>query len=465
MTRSSRPEDTTVDAIQENLRGKLIEPTDPEYDEARTIWNAMIDRHPAFVVQCTGVADVITAVNFAREHDLLVAVRGGGHNVAGNAVCDDGLVIDLSAMNGVRVNPETKTVHVGGGATMGDLDHETQAFGLATTGGVVSTTGVAGLTLGGGLGRLDREFGLTVDNLLSADVVTADGELVYASEDEHPNLFWGLRGGGGNFGIVTSLEFQLHDVGPDVLVGQVIHPIEAAADVLHYYREFMADAPDYVQCSAIFSQVPALPEFPEELHRQTVLVLVPFCSNAGDEAEELLEPVRTFGDPIADTVQSQQYTTYQQSSDELFQAGHRNYWKSHFMNDLSEGAIDTIIEHVTPIPTPFTTVFFEWMGGAIRQVDSSATAFPHRDAAFSFTVAPKWTDPRRDDELISWAREFHEAMGPYAADGVYVNYLDDDEEDRVRSAYGERYERLVDLKNEWDPANLFRMNQNIEPTV
>ena len=465
MTRSSRPEDAEVEAVQENIRGKLIEPDNPEYDEARTIWNAMIDRHPGLVAQCTGVVDVITAVNFARDRDLLVAVKGGGHNVAGNAVCDDGLVIDLSAMNGVRVDPEAMTVRVSGGATMGDLDHETQAFGLATTGGIVSTTGVAGLTLGGGLGRLDREFGLTIDNLLSADVVTADGELVRASDDEHPDLFWGLRGGGGNFGIVTSLEFQLHDVGPDVLAGRVIHPIEAATDVLHFYSEFMADAPDEVQCSAIFSQVPPFPEFPEQLHGQTVLILVPFCSSASDEAEKLLKPVRTFGDPIADTVRPQPYTMFQQSADELFQDGHRNYWKSHFMNDLSGAAIDSIVEHATPIPTPFTTVFFEWMGGTIRRIDPAATAFPHRDAAFSFTVAPKWTDLGRDDELITWAREFHEAIDPHAADGVYVNYLDNDEESRVQTAYGERYERLVDLKNEWDPENLFRMNQNIKPTV
>lgn len=458
-------EETTIESFGEQLHGNVLRPSDEGYEEARTVWNAMIDKEPAVIARCTGVADVIAAVDFARDLDLPLAVKGGGHNVAGAAVCDDGVVIDLSPMNAVRVDPETQTAHVQAGATMADLDHETQAFGLATTGGIVSTTGVAGLTLGGGFGRLDRKYGLTIDNLLSVDVVTAEGELVHASETENPDLFWGLRGGGGNFGVVSSFEFQLHEVGPDVLAGRLIYPIEAATDVLSFYREFMTDAPDDVQCYAAFVQVPPLPEFPEPLHGQTVLVLVPFYAGDIEEGIEILQPLREVGDPVADTVRPQPYTVFQRGSDEIYQEGHRNYWKSHYLGGLSDEAIDTMVEYANPIPTPFTTVFLEWMGGAISRVDADATAFPHRDSTLSFTVAPKWTDPEQDDDLIEWAQEFHQSMAPYATDGVYANYLDRDEADRVRSAYGENYDRLVGVKNEWDPENLFRMNQNIEPSV
>lgn len=458
-------EETTIESFGEQLHGNVLRPSDEGYEEARTVWNAMIDKEPAVIARCTGAADVIAAVDFARDLNLPLAVKGGGHNVAGAAVCDDGVVSDLSPMNAVRVDPETQTARVQAGATMADLDHETQAFGLATTGGIVSTTGVAGLTLGGGFGRLDRKFGLTIDNLLSVDVVTAEGELVHASETENPDLFWGLRGGGGNFGVVTSFEFQLHEVGPDVLAGRLIYPIEAATDVLSFYREFMADAPDDVQCYAAFVQVPPLPEFPEPLHGQTVLVLVLFYAGDIEEGKEVLQPLREVGDPVGDTVRPQPYTVFQRGSDEIYQEGHRNYWKSHYLGGLSDEAIDTMVEYANPIPTPFTTVFLEWMGGAISRVDADATAFPHRDATLSLTVAPKWIDPEQDDDLIEWAQEFHQSMAPYATDGVYANYLDRDEADRVRTAYDENYDRLVEVKNEWDPENLFRMNQNIEPSV
>lgn len=457
-------EDTTVESFSDQLHGDVLRPGDAGYDDARTVWNAMIDKEPAVIARCTGSADVIASVNFARDLDLRLAVKGGGHNVAGDAVCDDGVVIDLSPMNAVRVDPEAQTARVQAGATMADLDHETQAFGLATTGGIVSTTGVAGLTLGGGLGRLDRKFGLAIDNLLSVDVVTAEGELVHASEDENSGLFWGLRGGGGNFGVVTSFEFQLHEVGPDVLTGRVIYPVEAVPEVLRFYRDFMTDAPDAVQCYAAFTQVPPLPEFPEPLHGQTVLVLIPFYAGDIKNGRAALQPLREVGDPIADTVRPQPYTVSQRSSDDIYQEGHRNHWKSHNLEGLSDEAIETMVEHATPIPSPFTTVFLEWMEGVISRIDPDATAFPHRNAALSFTVAPKWTDPERDDELIGWAQSFHEAMAPYATDSVYANYLDRDERERVRAAYGENYDRLVEVKNEWDPENVFRMNQNIEPT-
>ena len=456
-------EDTTVETFTEQVHGEVLQSGDAGYEEARTVWNAMIDREPALIVQCTGAADVMTAVDFAREFDLRLAVKGGGHNVAGNAICDDGLVVDLSPMDAVRVDPEAKVARVQGGAVWGDFDHEAQAHGLATTGGIVSTTGVAGLTLGGGLGYLDRTYGLAQDNVRSMDVVTAAGELVKASKEENPDLFWGMLGGAGNFGIATSFEFDLHEVGPEVLTGRIIHPYEAAADVLRFYRDFMLDAPDEVQCYAAFVRGNPAMGLPEHLHGRTLLGLLPFYSGSVEAGRAALEPIREFGNPIADTVEPTRYTTAQQRSDDLYREGDRNYWKSHLFDELSDEAIDTIVEQVESLPTPLTTVFFEWMGGAISNADPDATAFPHRDVAVSLTIAPKWTDPARDDELMRWAREFFEATAPYATEDVYVNLLDQDEPERVQDAYGERYERLREIKREWDPDNFFHMNQNIEP--
>ena len=454
---------STLETFRDQLRGEVLRPGDESYDEARTVWNAMIDREPAVIARCTGAADVITAVDFARDLDLLLSVKGGGHNVAGTAVCDDGLMIDLSPMDSVRVDPDTQTARVGGGAVWGDVDHETQAFGLATTGGIVSSTGVAGLTLGGGLGYLARKYGLAHDNLRSVDVVTADGELVHASEDEHPELFWGIRGGGGNFGIVTSFEFDLHKVGPEVLAGVLVYRYEDAADVLRFYREFMADAPDEIQCYAVFGKGSPELGLPEPLHGETILILLPCYAGTIEAGKEALRPLREFGDPLADAVEPMPYTALQQMLDERNSEGARNYWKSHNFYELPEGAIETMVEYCNST-APFFSVFIEWMDGAIGRVDADATAFPHRDKSFSVNILMRWTDPERDDERIAWAREFHEAMAPYAADGVYVNYLDKDEAERVPEAYGERYERLRELKAEWDPENRFRMNQNIKPS-
>jgi FAD/FMN-containing dehydrogenase len=457
-------EDTTLDAFDDQLHGDVLRRGMEGYDEARSVWNAMIDKYPAAIARCTGAADVIAAVKFARDLDLQLAVHGGGHNVAGKAVCDDGLMIDLSPMNHVRVDPDAKVARAGGGATWGDFDHETQSFGLATTGGIVSTTGVAGVTLGGGLGWLARKYGLTHDNLRSMDVVTAEGELVTASEAENSELFWGMRGGLGNFGIATSLEFDLHEVGPEVLAGRIIHPYEAAPEFLRLYRDFMRGAPDELQAYAAFVQGNPAMGMPEQLHGKTLVSVVVLYSGDVDEGREVIQPLRDFGEPIADMVGPTPYVEHQQSSDELYQEGHRNYWKSHFFDELTDEAIDTIVEHADPLPTPFTTVFFEWMGGAIARADSDATAFPHRDATVSFTVAPKWTDPSDDEGMIEWAREFFEATASYTSDDVYVNYLSEDEQNRAKAAYGDHYERLRALKNEWDPKNLFSVNQNITPT-
>jgi FAD/FMN-containing dehydrogenase len=458
-------EDTTIESFGDQLNGNLLRPGDEGYDEARTVWNAMIDKEPAVIVQCTGAADVIAAVNFARDLDLPLALKGGGHNVAGTALCDDGLVIDLSPMDAVHVDPDTQTARVQAGATIGDLDHETQAFGLVTTGGIMSETGIAGLTLGGGLGYLAREYGLTHDNLRSMDVVTADGELVTASADENSDLFWGLRGGAGNFGVVTFFQFDLHELGPEILNVRLIYPTDQIPDALRFYDEFMREAPNEVGCYAGILE--GGPEFglPEELHGVTLLSFRGLYAGDISEGREAFRPLREFGEPIADMTQPIPYTEHQKQADDLYCAGHRNYWKSNCYDEISAGFIDTVMEYTASIPSRYSTVFFEWMGGAIAERTHDATAFPHRDRAFAFTVAPKWTDPNRDDEHIRWAREFHQALEPYAADGVYVNYLSGDESERVSEAYGERYDRLHALKNEWDPENLFQMNQNIEPTT
>lgn len=456
-------EKTTLDSFSNQVRGRVLTPGNDGYDEARSIWNGMIDKRPAVIAQCEGTADVIAAVNFARDLDLRLAVKGGGHNIAGKAVCDDGLMIDLSPMDGVRVDPEAQIARVGGGATWGDFDHEAQAFGLATTGGIVSTTGVAGLTLGGGLGHLDRKFGLAHDNLRSVDLVTAAGELVHASEHENPELFWGIRGGSGNFGIVTSFEFDLHEVGPEILTGPIIYRYEDAADAFRLSRDFMTDAPNEIQCYAAFSKGSAELGLPEPLHGETIFILIP--TYVGDIAagREALKPLRGFGDPIADAVEPMPYTALQQMFDERWAEGLRYYWKSHFFDYLSDEAIDTIVEYCDS-SAPFMSVFTDgWLSGAITEVEADATAFPHRDKAVSLTISMQWEDPNRDDELITWAREFHETLEPYAADGAYVNLLDQDDDDRVPDAYGEWYDRLRDLKGKWDTENLFRLNHNITP--
>jgi len=459
---TSLPDDNAVRALDDRLHGDLLNPGDEGYGEARTVFNAMIEKYPSYVVRPTGAADVIAAVDFAREHDLPLSVKGGGHNFAGTAVCDDGLTIDCSAMDSVRVDPDARTARVGPGATWGDVDHEAGAFGLATTGGLVSTTGVAGLTLGGGQGYLARKHGLTIDNLRSLDLVTAEGELVRASEGENPDLFWAVRGGGGNFGVVTSFEFDLHPVGPEVLGGPIFHPYEDAREALEFYRAFTADAPDELACYALVVRVPPEAPFPEAYRGEPSVALTVCYVGPTDEAEDALEPLRAFGDPILDAVQPMPYPVLQQSFDDGSPEGHRWYTKAHYLADLPDGAIETILEFTDPFPGPLTQVALEPMGGAIARVDPTATAFPHRNAAYSLGIWPGWADPGNDEEMIEWARAFHEAMAPYATGGVYANYLDRDEDDRVEAAYGENYERLADIKAEWDPENLFWMNQNVE---
>lgn len=463
MTASDNLDSSDIESFRSQLHGMLLEPGDDGYEDARSIWNGMVDKHPRVIAKCEDASDVSAAVNFAREQELLLAVQGGGHNVAGKSVCDGGLLIDLSRMNNISVKPESKIAHVGPGATWSDLDQATQEHGLATTGGIDSGTGVAGLTLGGGIGHLARSFGLTCDNLRSVDLVTADGRLVSASEDEHSELFWGLRGGGGNFGVVTEFEFDLHEVGPQILTAQAFHPIEDARAGLEFYREFMDQAPDEVACYGLIVHIPPEEPFPPEYHGKGALAFVSTFSGPPEDGKAFLRPIIEFGDPIVAFAEEMPYTAIQSMFDDAQPAGERYYFKSHFIDTLSEAAIETILEHTDPLPGPYTGVFFEPMGGAINAVDATDTAYPHRDSSFSFGIAAGWSDPDRDEELIEWSREFHEAMGPHCTGGVYANYLDHDDDDMVAEAYQENYNRLAELKAKWDPENLFSLNQNISP--
>jgi FAD/FMN-containing dehydrogenase len=454
-----------LDQLASHLPGRLHPPASPEFEEACTIWNAMIERRPGLVVRCSSAEDVGHAVRFAREHDLVLAVRGGGHNIAGNALCDGGVMLDLSPMKSVEVNPSARTVRVGGGATLAELDREAQRFGLATPLGVNSTTGVAGLTLGGGFGWLSRRFGLTIDNLLSAEVVLANGEVVRASATESPDLFWALRGGGGNFGVVTSFEFRLHPVGPEVLAGLIVHPLDAARDVLRFYRDFLPTTPDEFVCWFVMRKAPPLPFLPAEWHGKEILALAVCYSGAIDEGERVAAPLRKFGKPIADVIAPQPYAAWQTILDPLLTPGLRNYWKSHDFQEVSEGLIDALIAHARKLPDPNTEIAFAQLGGAVSRVPADATAYSHRDGQFVMNVHGRWEDPAKDAECIGWARDLFRATAPFATGAVYVNFLTGEEGDRIRAAYGRNYDRLVKLKNRYDPRNLFRVNQNIRPMV
>lgn len=455
----------TLDGFKKALRGQLLTPQSQQYDQARTIWNAMIDRRPALIAQCANADDVIKAVRLAHEHQLLVAVRGGGHNIAGNAVCDGGLMIDLSAMKSVRVDRTHRTARVEPGVTLGEFDRDAQASGLATPLGINSTTGVAGLTLGGGFGWLTRRLGLSIDNLISADVVTAAGKLVKASDAENPDLFWGIRGGGGNFGVVTAFEFRLHSVGPEVLSGLIVHPLDAARDVLRFYRDFVTAAPEEFVCWFVLRKAPPLPFLPAEWHGKEILALAACYCGRIDAGERVVKPLRDFGHPIADVIAPHPYTAWQAILDPLLTPGMRNYWKSHDFRELSDGLIDVLVEHARRIPDPQTEIAFAQLGGAVSRVPIEASAYTHRDAQFVVNVHGRWADPAKDTECIGWARGLFQAAAPFATGGVYVNFLTQDEPDRVRAAYGSNYDRLVALKNKYDPTNLFRVNQNIRPTA
>jgi FAD/FMN-containing dehydrogenase len=450
---------TAIENFKASLRGELLRPGDPGYDDARKIWNGMIDKRPALIVRCAGVADVIQCVNFAHANSMLVAVRGGGHNISGNAMCDGGLVIDLSRMKSVRVDPRRRTARAEPGVTWREFDHATQTFGLATTGGQISTAGIAGLTLGGGWGYLARKHGLSCDNLLSVDLVTPDGQFLTASASENADLFWGLRGGGGNFGVVTSFEYQLHPVGP-VFAGIVAYPIQKAKAVLELFREVTSTAPDELAFDVVLITLPDA----------TPIVGMNICYNGPiADGELVVRPLRSAGSPVMDTMGPIPYTEAQQLIDSFYAFGLQSYWKSCFINAISDGAIDVIVAHCAQRPTPICHAVIEHqLGGAVRRANREATAFAHRDVEYSFLSAGVCADAADAEKSVRWGRDFWAAMQPYSTGGVYVNYLGreaDEGRERIKAAYGpEKYARLVALKNKYDPGNLFRLNQNIEPS-
>jgi hypothetical protein len=448
-------EEAAVHEFAANLRGPLLRPGDGGYYQARKVWNGMIDRHPALIAKCAGAADVIAAVRFAREHNLIFSIKGGGHNVTGNAVCEGGLVIDPSRMKSIRVDPLSRTVRAEAGVLGAEIDQETQAFGLSTPVGSVSSTGIGGLTLGGGQSWLASKYGLAIDNLLSVDIVTADGRLRTAGTTEHEDLFWGIRGAGHNFGVVTSFEYQLHPVGP-VLGGMVIHPLSRAVEALRLYRDFTASQPDELQTWAGLLTLP---------DGDQVIAIVPCYVGSLAEGERLLAPLRRFGTPVADTIAPLAYVAMQQIFDPAFPPGRLNYWKSALTGRLPDEVIEASVEYTRKVPSPHTAILFIEMHGAYSRVGKTDTAYYHRDLQYDLIALSMWTDPADTQRNIDWTRGLYAAWEPDLAPAAYVNDLGDEGEDRARRAYGNNYERLVALKNKYDPTNLFRMNQNIKPAV
>jgi FAD/FMN-containing dehydrogenase len=454
-----------IEELKVATRGQVLLPADPGFEEARHIWNAMIDRHPALIVRCAGVADVRRSVAFARDNGLPLAVRGGGHNIAGSAICDDGLVVDLSPMKSVHVDPTARRAYVEPGATLGDFDHEAQAFGLATPLGINSTTGVSGLTLGGGFGWLSRRFGMSIDNLISADVVAADGQLLHASADKHEDLFWAIRGGGGNFGVVTMFEFELHPVGPEVFAGLVVLPLEQAKEALAKYRAATQDMPDELTVWTVLRLAPPLPFLPPAAHGKPIIAFLMCYSGALEGAPRAVETVRSFGKPYGEHLGPMPYAMWQKALDPLMAPGVRNYWKTHNLKELPDGVVDALIDAVGKLPSPHCEVFFGSVGGQIARVSADTTPYPSRDASFVMNIHGRWSDPADDAPCIAWARALFDAVKPFAQSGAYVNFMTQDEGERVSEAYGLNYKRLVEIKTRYDPSNLFRYNQNIRPNV
>lgn len=451
-----------VAAFRAAMRGSVLEPEDPGYDTARGIYNAMIDRRPRLIARCADAADVIASVNLARETGMLVSIRGGGHGVAGFAVCDDGLMIDLSGMKGIRVDPEKGTVRVEGGCVWGSVDHATHAFGSAVPSGVVSTTGVAGLTLGSGHGHLTRHYGLTCDNLVSADVITAGGEFITASEDRNQDLLWGLRGGGGNFGVVTSFEFKLCPV-HTVMGGPIVYPGSMSEEVMRFYRDIMSDAPDNLSAFVGFHIEPPQPFIPNNKRGSPICVIVVCYTGPMDSAEEAVRPFREFGPPGADMVAPIPFPSLQTLFDQLVPYGLQHYWKGDFYTDLSDELISVHLDYGSHVPTFHSAVHIYPMSGAAQRVGKNETAFSYRDASFSAVIAAIYPDPADKPRMVDWVRSYWSAAHPHSAGATHVNFLMDEGQDRIRASFRDNYDRLVDLKSKYDPGNLFRMNQNIRP--
>lgn len=456
-------QESIVDELKVHFQGDVLVPGDADYDEVRQIWNAMIDRRPAMIARCSSPEDIAHAVRFSRSRNMLVSVRGGGHNIAGNAVCNGGLMIDLSLMKNIKVDPNARKATVEPGCTLADFDAAAQVHGLATPLGINSTTGVAGLTLGGGFGWLSRKYGMTIDNLLSVDVVMADGNGMHASETENPDLFWGIRGGGGNFGIVTCFEFRLHPVGPDLLSGLIVFPFEQAKSVLTQFARFTETMPDELNVWMVTRKAPPLPFLPADVHgKQIVALALCYAGNPAD-GEKLIEPIRRFGTAHGEQIGMQPYTAWQQTFDPLLTKGARNYWKSHNFSKLSDGAIDAIIEYAEKLPSPQSEIFIGTIGAQTTRVAPDAMAYSNRDANYVMNVHGRWETAAEDERGIAWARQFFARSRPFASSGAYINFLTQEETDRIAFAYGPTYKRLVELKKKYDPTNHFRMNQNIKP--
>ncbi len=454
-----------IDEFKIGFRGTVITREDEAFEKARKVWNGMFDKRPAIIARCISTSDVIRAVNFGRTNNLLIAVKGGGHNSAGKATCNDGIIIDLSLMRRVKVNKSNNTVRIDGGALLGDVDYETQLYGLAVSAGIVSHTGVGGLALGGGFGWISRKYGLSIDNLLSAEVVTAKGQLVTASPDENSDLFWGIRGGGGNFGIVTSFEFKGAAIGTEVFAGLIVKKYEDAKEYIRFHQEYVRKMADEMTVWMVVRKAPPLPFLPTEVHGKMVII-VPFVW-LGDQAEgeKLIKPIQEFSDSHGEHTGMMPWTAWQSGFDGLVDHGARNYWKSHHLTELSDGCIDRILQFAANLPTDECEVFIPHMEGAPSRVAAGDTAFAHRNTPFVLNIHTRWREVSDDDRCLSWARDFHQATEPYSQ-GVYVNFLSEEGDARVKDAYtDEVWQRLVLLKNKYDPENIFRLNQNIKPSV
>jgi FAD/FMN-containing dehydrogenase len=458
---------TQTTKVKEELRGTIkgsvLVPDDPGYEEARQVWNAMIDRRPTVIVQCAQADDVPPVIRFARKNGLELSIRGAGHNIAGNALCDNGVTIDFSRMKNVRVDVGKKRAYVEPGATLANLDEATQAHGLATPVGINSTTGIAGLTLGGGFGWLTRKYGMTIDNLVSVEVITAQGKKLRASETENEDLFWAIRGGGGNFGVVTQFEFKLFSVGPEIVAGLIVFPFNQAKQILTKYRQFVNSAPEELNVWAVLRKAPPLPFLPETVHGREVIILPIFYSGAVAEAEKLIAPLRAFGTALGEHIGAQPYVQWQKAFDPLLTPGARNYWKSHNFTELADGALNAVIEFAAKLPSPQCEIFIGQIAGAANRIAADAMAYGHRDAKFVLNVHTRWDEAKDDQKCIAWAREFFKASAPYASAGAYVNFMTAEESDRVAAAYGSNYKRLAEIKRRYDPENVFHFNQNIKP--
>jgi FAD binding domain-containing protein/berberine-like enzyme len=451
-----------IEEFRSGLRGQVILPEDAGYEEACKVYNGMIHKRPAIIAKCADTADVITAVNFGRNNKIIIAVRGGGHNGGGLGTVDDGLVIDLSLIKYARVDVKEKTVRAGGGSTWGDVDHATHAFGMACPAGIISTTGVGGLTLGGGVGHLSRKCGLSIDNLLEADVVLADGSFVTASPKENPDLYWAIRGGGGNFGIVTSFLFRLHPV-KNVLAGPTFWPLEESAEVMRFYRDFITKAPDELNGFFAFLTVPPAPMFPENLHMKKVCGIVWCYTGPADKADKIFEPVQKVGHPLLHGVGEMPFPVVQSLFDGLYPPGYQWYWRADFVNELSDKAIEKHIEHGSMLPTMFSTMHLYPIDGAASRVGNNDTPWNYRKAKWAEVIVGVDPDPANKDLITDWTKKYFDALHPYSAGGAYVNFMMDEGEDRVKASYGDNYKRLAQIKKKFDPNNLFKVNQNIKP--